>query len=211
MLAYPTGRLRGRTAVVVVAVGYVVSTVLELPNRLLAGPLPDLAPVMSWVQTVVGVSCVLVAAALVARRSAAFTPAERRQVEPMVGYRIGVCVLIAVTAVIARPDTDARLLEVVGYVQLAAVAGLPVVFLLGLLGGAFGRAGEVSELMVRIGSATPTDHELSQAVSVALGDPGASGTGLRGLADRIATLGGTLTVQPRPGVGCTVTAEVPCA
>ncbi len=43
-----------------------------------------------------------------------------------------------------------------------------------------------------------------------LADPGAaSGTGLRGLADRLAVIGGTLTVDSPPGHGTTVTAQVP--
>jgi signal transduction histidine kinase len=37
----------------------------------------------------------------------------------------------------------------------------------------------------------------------------AGGTGLRGLADRLAVIGGTLTVDSPPGAGTTVIAEVP--
>ena len=37
------------------------------------------------------------------------------------------------------------------------------------------------------------------------------GTGLRGLADRVEALGGTLTVSSPPGRGTTVHAEFPCA
>jgi signal transduction histidine kinase len=40
-------------------------------------------------------------------------------------------------------------------------------------------------------------------------DPG-SGTGLRGLADRVSALGGTLTIASRPGRGTHLTAELPC-
>ena len=38
-----------------------------------------------------------------------------------------------------------------------------------------------------------------------------SGTGLRGLEDRVAALGGTLRVVSRPGVGTTISVELPCA
>ncbi|MFS8097136.1 histidine kinase [Lentzea alba] len=38
----------------------------------------------------------------------------------------------------------------------------------------------------------------------------AEGSGLTGLADRVAALGGTLRVDSRPGSGTTITAEVPC-
>ena len=49
--------------------------------------------------------------------------------------------------------------------------GLPVVFLIGLLLGSFGRAGEVDELVTRIGATTPEPRELTAAVALALGDP----------------------------------------
>jgi signal transduction histidine kinase len=38
-----------------------------------------------------------------------------------------------------------------------------------------------------------------------------AGTGLQGLADRVATLGGTLRILSPPGAGTLVTAELPCA
>jgi signal transduction histidine kinase len=37
------------------------------------------------------------------------------------------------------------------------------------------------------------------------------GSGLRGLEDRVAAVGGTLTVDSRPGTGTTIRAEIPCA
>jgi signal transduction histidine kinase len=38
-----------------------------------------------------------------------------------------------------------------------------------------------------------------------------AGTGLRGLADRVAALDGTLRISSPPGAGTVVTAELPCA
>jgi signal transduction histidine kinase len=54
-------------------------------------------------------------------------------------------------------------------------------------------------------------------VVVAVADDGvggadpARGTGLRGLADRIAVLEGRLEVESKPGRGTTVKASIPCA
>jgi len=42
------------------------------------------------------------------------------------------------------------------------------------------------------------------------GAAGAGGSGLRGLADRIAAQGGTLEIRSEPGAGTTLTAELPC-
>ncbi len=39
----------------------------------------------------------------------------------------------------------------------------------------------------------------------------AAGSGLRGLADRVAAIGGTLVVSSTPGAGTVVRAEIPCA
>jgi len=38
-----------------------------------------------------------------------------------------------------------------------------------------------------------------------------SGSGLRGLADRLRALNGTLAVTSQPGAGTTIRAEIPCA
>jgi signal transduction histidine kinase len=46
------------------------------------------------------------------------------------------------------------------------------------------------------------------------GSGGASiegGTGLRGLADRVAAVGGRMDLRSAPGAGTTVLAEIPCA
>jgi signal transduction histidine kinase len=41
-------------------------------------------------------------------------------------------------------------------------------------------------------------------------DPDA-GTGLRGLADRLAVIEGRLEIDSKPGTGTTITAKIPCA
>ena len=45
--------------------------------------------------------------------------------------------------------------------QFLGVLGLPVVFLVGLLFGSFGRAGEVDEVVARIGAAMPRTRRSS--------------------------------------------------
>jgi signal transduction histidine kinase len=59
------------------------------------------------------------------------------------------------------------------------------------------------------------DHERERLV-VRVVDDGVGGavarrgTGLTGLADRVAALGGTFHIQSRPGAGTTLVAELPC-
>ena len=179
LMAFPTGRVRGLPARTIVLTGYLISTVFELPLHLVGDTAPavwssdtarSLATATGWAQTVLGVSCMLGAAVVIARRALSFDARERRQVEPMVWYRILCALVIAVTGAASKTSSQS-LLDVLGSIQLVAVTGLPIVFLTGLLFGSFGRTGQVNEMMIRVGAATPTAQELSQAVAAALGDP----------------------------------------
>jgi signal transduction histidine kinase len=179
ILAYPSGRVEGRLARVLVGSTYLASTLLQLPAVLVGnGPAAVWNPASAetigrwagWVQTVVGVSSVLAAAALVTFRAFQADPLERHRLGPMVWYRVLLPLLIAVGALAGRLP-DERLAADLGLLQLLAVLGLPVVFLVGLLLGSFGRAAEVDELVTRIGATTPRPGELSAAVALALGDP----------------------------------------
>ncbi|MDN5767738.1 MAG: histidine kinase [Humibacillus sp.] len=182
LLAFPTGRVRGRPSRFIVLTGYLISTVFELPLHLVGDTAPavwasdtarTLAAVTGWAQMALGVSSMLGAAVLIARRALSLDVRERRQVEPMVWYRILCCLVIAVTGVAFRTTSEPVVLALLGTIQLLAVTGLPLVFLGGLLFGSFGRTGQVNEMMIRVGTSTPTAAELSQAVAAALGDPDA--------------------------------------
>jgi signal transduction histidine kinase len=69
---------------------------------------------------------------------------------------------------------------------------------------------DASQAMVRLG------RENGDVVVVEVEDDGVGGadprrgTGLRGLADRLASLGGELEIASDPGAGTTVTAKIPC-
>lgn len=179
ILAYPSGRVEGRFARVLVVLCYVTSSVLQLPVVLVGrGPAALWDPARadaivlwaSWLQTTVGVFSVVAAAVLVSVRIVHAHPLERHRLGPMAWYRVLLPLLIAVGA-LATQLADDRLATGLGAVQFFGVLGLPVVFLVGLLLGSFGRAGEVDELVTRISATTPEPHELSVAVALALGDP----------------------------------------
>lgn len=178
LLAYPSGRVPGRLARVLVGGGYLASTLLQLP-LVLVGPEPSavwrppdaarLVLVASWVQSVVGVSSVLAAAALVAVRAVRADPVERHLLGPMVWYRVLLPLLIGAGALLSQIRVPLQV-DLTG-LQFYGILGLPVVFLVGLLLGSFGRAGELDELVARIGASTPERGELTAAVAQALGDP----------------------------------------
>jgi signal transduction histidine kinase len=66
-------------------------------------------------------------------------------------------------------------------------------------------------------SASVTARQLGDRLVIEVRDDGvggavaARGSGLRGLEDRVAAVGGRLTVDSRPGAGTTIRAEIPCA
>jgi signal transduction histidine kinase len=59
-------------------------------------------------------------------------------------------------------------------------------------------------------------RRIDESLIVSVADDGtggaavADGSGLSGLADRVTALGGTLTIHSEPGIGTTLTAELPC-
>jgi signal transduction histidine kinase len=81
-------------------------------------------------------------------------------------------------------------------------------------------ASEALANVAKYAHATTTSVRVSRRAGVAvieIADDGvggadeSAGTGLRGLADRVAALDGTLRILSPPGAGTVVTAELPCA
>lgn len=182
VLAFPSGRVHGRLAGALVVIGYFTSLVLQIPLYLIGdGPLAvtDSAAAQPWlaatmaVQTGVGVSSLLVAAFLIGHQAIRSDKVERRQLGPVVWYRIASLLIIGATAVIIRLPVRPEVMVITAQLQLTAIFGLPLVFLIGLLFGSFGRAGEVDEMVARIGAAAPTTAQLTAAVAGALGDASA--------------------------------------
>lgn len=207
VLAFPTGRVQGRLAKVFLAMSYAASTVLQVPLQLV-GPEPpaiwrppaasEILLAVSWVQSAVGVSSVFLAAGLVAVRAVRAGPVERRLLGPMVWYRVLLPVLIGVGALSVQISVPVN--TSFTSLQFFGLLGLPVVFLVGLLLGSFGRAGQVDELVARIGSATALPGELDAAVAQALGDPEARVVYARTGGDGFVDASGRLVPDP-PGDG----------
>ncbi len=182
VLAFPSGRVRGRLAGVLVVIGYLTSLVLQAPLYLIGdGPLAvtDAAVALAWLpmimvlQSSLGVSALVVAAVLIAHRARGADPVERRVLGPVVWYRIAVLLIVGAAALIGRFSGASEPAFIASHLQVAAIMGIPLVFLVGLLFGSFGRAGEVDELVAQIGAATPSTAQLTSAVADALGDSGA--------------------------------------
>jgi hypothetical protein len=173
--AFPSGRLRGRLSLWTVVAGYFVCIVLQAPAYLWQpGPLqlsdsPQLADVGHWVQVGAGSLVMISTALLLARRLAGMSRGQRLVIGPLYAYGIAAVLWIPASANLhwfAPFDPLVRF-----ELQMAAVAGVPVVFVLALLRGGFARTAELEELGAWLGEEDGGRPDLQDALADALGDP----------------------------------------
>ncbi|MEO6996676.1 MAG: ATP-binding protein [Terracoccus sp.] len=182
LLAFPSGRVAGRVSRAVVITAYVACTVMEAPLYLVGdGPLAviDQSPgpfmtVAALGQSAVGLLTMVAAAVIVAAQAVRADPVARRRLGPLVWYRVLAPILIVSAVLFEIGDTDPVAKVVLVTVELVAIAGLPLAFLVGLLSGSFGRDGDVKEMVELFARVPPTASQLSAAVARTLGDPRAS-------------------------------------
>ncbi|WP_396656554.1 sensor histidine kinase [Microbacterium sp.] len=171
LMAYPSGRLGSSSARAVVAAGYVVAVVLQLPRILFAGGgSPLLESASTVLQAVAGVSVLVAATVLLQRRARAAPPAVRRAIGPLRWYGPVALAVAAAGAVAADVLTRDPWPVVAAWLQVAALAGLPLAFLAGLTRGSFDRAGEVRELLAGLDRGPVDVDELERLLGDALGD-----------------------------------------
>jgi signal transduction histidine kinase len=176
LLAFPTGRLSTRLERRVIAAGYLVSTVLQVPsllfeedprNLLVVEPDQGLSDFLDGVQFAAGVVVIGTSLTILARRWRAATSPQRQVLAPVLwtGGAAFVVFMIATgfDAVGAPQDFLARLSE-------AALVTVPFGFLAGLLRSRLAQASAVSALVGRLGQA-PGPEALRAALAEALGDP----------------------------------------
>lgn len=186
ILAFPTGRLPNALARGTVGLAYVTSTVLELPSALLAPAspiaLPADAPVaaplaaLETLQRPAGVVSLLLAMAVLWTRWIARRQYRDPRLGPFVLYGfaglLGLLMTIVARTLGSLSVGDPAVLQRIAELQGYLIALLPVVFLIGLLTGSYGRTGELREFFEGVGSRAPTAAELDAAVGRAVGLPG---------------------------------------
>lgn len=166
VLAFPSGRLRFQALRIVVVAAYVNSVVLQVPQVLLgSGP----AQVAAWAQHGLGTVVMASTAVALAVKLRAASPAQRRTLVPLYGYGMGVAGLIPLSSIVFRGLLDVSPIHV-ATVQLVAIAGVPVAFVLAALRGSFARTAEAEALATWLGSG-PVRPPLAEALARALGDP----------------------------------------
>ncbi|WP_172592028.1 sensor histidine kinase [Subtercola boreus] len=163
--AFPSGQLRGRLSVTTVIAGYVVCLILQVPNYLLP---PAEARVLLAAQASAGLAVFLVTAALLVDRLRSADPKNLRVLLPLYLYGI-LAVLIIPFASNVLPLFGADSVAV-GAVQLVAMAGIPLAFLVGVLAGGFARTAEADALSTWLSLPGSTRSAVAQALAGALGD-----------------------------------------
>ncbi|MCA1656228.1 MAG: histidine kinase [Actinobacteria bacterium] len=179
--ACPGGRLRGRASKATVLLAYFVSIVLQAPlwaftpvpppfDVVLVSARPELAQAGYRVQQFGGVVVVAVTVWLLVRRLREYDAAQRRVLGPLFGYGVLAVLAIPIVANVLRPLLGLGD-ETVVALQAAALAGVPLGFLLVVLRGGFARTGELSAFVTSVASSSGTRRELEEAVASTLGDP----------------------------------------
>lgn len=171
LLAFPSGRVVGRAAKATLAAVYLIALVLQVPAYL--GVTPEVQTAAWNAQAVLGLASMTVVFVLVSSRLATAPPVLRRQLGPFIGYGCVALVIIAVTIGVLHLSDDPDIAAPVTLVQVAAASAFPVAFVVGMLAGAFGRAGELEEVARGISEASADPALLDALIVRALGDPSA--------------------------------------
>jgi signal transduction histidine kinase len=189
LLAFPSGRLEGTAERVVVAVNYLVVALVHAPCELLGASRNDGITVLDVVddatvgnvalaiQTATDGIVLAAAAGLVIRRARTQDPSWRRLAAPV--YAGGIATLTVVALLDALDGTGFTAnggwpVQVLDGLSIAIVMVLPLGFLTAMLRGGFAPAGELQELVLRLGRAPPGPEGLAAAVADALGDRSAA-------------------------------------
>jgi signal transduction histidine kinase len=182
LLAFPSGRLRGRASVITVAVAYFVGTVMQAPQYLFGGgsggpwtvlqvyDSPGLAEAGLWAQWAVGTCTMAATAAILWQRWRQVAPENRRGVTPMLTYGIFAAFYVVISGrLIAGVGVPDSALPWAVLSQNLAVAIIPVAFAVTMLSGGFGRTLAIDEFAARI---EPGEGDsMRAALEQTLGDP----------------------------------------
>lgn len=136
----------------------------------LISPRPELAEAGFRVQQVGGVVVVALTVWLLVRRLREYDTTQRRVLAPLFGYGVVGVLAIPIVSNVLRPLLGLSE-EAMVALQVVALAGVPLGFLLVVLRGGFVRTGELSAFVTSVASSSRSRRDLEEAVASALGDP----------------------------------------
>jgi signal transduction histidine kinase len=178
--AFPSGRLESTASRVTVVAAYVVSLVLQAPiylftvapspyHLLVVADRPDLGRQGGQIQAIAGAAVMAVTVVILAGRLRRADRAQRRIQLPVLGYSILAVLFIPLAPNVLGPVLGVNVGVVAG-MQILALAGIPVAFVLGVLRGGFARTGQIEELGAWLGTAWGGLPALAEALARTLGD-----------------------------------------
>ena len=181
LLAFPSGRLRTRSSLLIVSAAYAVCLVLQAPLYLFAaaGPVPgdplaiadrpDLLEAGRTVQSIAGALVMVATTVVLVGRLREATPRQRRVLAPLDAYGIVAVLCVPVTSIALHgAGLDAASVTVL---QIVLLAGVPLAFTWSIQRGGFAPAGEIDALAVRLGAETTGRSSVDLALAETLGDP----------------------------------------
>ncbi|MFS0732395.1 histidine kinase [Microbacterium sp. 1P10UB] len=167
--AFPSGRLQGRLSIATVALGYVISVLLQAARVVFVTVgQGQLDRITAAAQSVIGIGIMVVTSVILTRRLLRADNVYRRVLLPLFLYGI-----LAVLAIVAAPNVG-RLLgadPVIGsIIQLGILSGIPIAFLIGVLIGGFTRTGDLEALSAWLGIGGVTRPAVGRALAGTMGD-----------------------------------------
>ncbi len=165
LLAFPSGRLRDAVPRLVVGAAYATAlSVHALQIR------SDDAERWAQVWELASPVFIILTAAILLARAQAASPHQRRTLLPLYGYGTFAMLSTTFSARVLPELIGAGPFLVFGLQQLV-LTGVPIAFLIGILGGGFRRTQELDELAAWLSTADDARPSLREALARALGDP----------------------------------------
>lgn len=166
LLAFPSGRVRGRFSIVTVVLGWITCIVFDSARALATGTAAF--NILSFAQSALGLTVMIMTAVVLAKRLKAADAAHRRVLLPLFTYGIiAVLALPMIPNILLRMGAD---LSLVIALQSVLLAGLPIAFLLGVLRGGFTRTTPLEALSEWLAIRGASRPAVAQALATTLGD-----------------------------------------
>lgn len=166
LLAFPSGRVRGRLSITTVVLGYITSIAFDSARTLAAGT-PLFGP-LSFAQTFIGLTVMIMTAIVLLGRLRAADAAHRRILLPLFAYGILAVIALPMVPNILFPMGASPVLII--SLQIVLMAGLPIAFLLGVLLGSFTRTTPLEALSEWLAISGASRPAVALALATTLGD-----------------------------------------
>ncbi|WP_226531372.1 sensor histidine kinase [Microbacterium paraoxydans] len=166
LLAFPSGRVRGRVSVTAVVLGYATCLVFDTARALTTGTAAF--ELLSFAQSLLGVTAMGMTAIVLVQRLRSADSTHRRLLLPLYAYG-----LLAVVCLPLLPNVLLPMgidFDIVISLQCVLLAGLPIAFLFGVLRGGFARTAPLEALSEWLAIRGASRPAVARALATTVGD-----------------------------------------